>query len=124
MALLIALLALLTIIGAAVSIALLTTLDFAWPVLALGGFALLAAILLVLRHRHAEPFLRMVAMVWSPLGLVVLLAYFVGPTDGRSRPEWAEAVLALAFTASVASVVAIYAGFAHLRQSQVRRGMH
>ena len=119
MALLFALLALLTIVGVAVSITLLTSLGFAWPILGLGAFAILAATLLVLRHRYAEPFLRMVATVWSPLGLVALLAYLVGPNEGRSRPDWAEAVLALALTASVASVVAIYAGFAHLRRVPV-----
>ena len=119
MALLIALLALLTIIGVAFSIPMLMELAFAWPILGLGGFAALAAILLVLRHRHAEPSLRMVAMFWGPLGPVALLAYLIGPPDGGSRPEWAVPAVALALTASVASVVAIYAGFAHLRQTQL-----
>jgi hypothetical protein len=92
---------------------------FGWPLLALGGFAAIAAILLVLRHRYAEPFLRMVAMTWSPLGPVFLLALLLGPTDGP-RPEWAVPAVVLGLTGSVASVVAIYAGFAHLRQTQVR----
>lgn len=120
MALLIALLALFTIVGVAVSIAVLISLGFTWPILGLGGFAALAAVLLVLRNRYAEPFRRMVAMWWSPLSLVLLLAYLIGPTDGGSRPEWAVLAVVLALTASVARVVAIYAGFAHLRQARVR----
>ena len=90
---------------------------YAWPVLALGGFAAIAVILLVLRHRYAEAFLRMVAMFWSPLGLVALLAYLIGPTDGGPRPEWAVPAVVLAVAGSAASVVAIYAGFAHLRRA-------
>jgi hypothetical protein len=91
-------------------------LAYAWPMLALGGFAAIATSLLVLRHRYAEAFLRMVAMFWSPLGLVFLFAYLIGPTEGNSRPDWALPAVVLGLTASVASVVAIYAGFAHLRR--------
>jgi hypothetical protein len=118
MALLISLLALLVIIAVAVSMTALMGSSYTWPLLGLAGFAVAAAILLVLRHRHAEGFLRLVAMFWSPLGPVLLLAVVLGPRDA-SPPEWAVPALALAFAASAASIVALYAGFAHLRQTQV-----
>lgn len=119
MALGIALLALLTIVGVAIRIPMLMGPEFGWPLLALGGFAAIAAILLVLRHPYAEAFLRMVAMFWSPLGPVFLLAFLLSPTDG-SRPEWAVTAVGMALAGSAASVAALYAGFAHLRQIQVR----
>ncbi|HEX9635875.1 MAG TPA: hypothetical protein VGB34_10395 [Candidatus Limnocylindria bacterium] len=112
----IALLALLTIVGVAIGIPILMGPGYAWPILGLGGFAAIAAIVLVLRHRYAEAFLRMVAMSWAPLGLVFLLGYLIGPTDGGSRPDWAVPAVVLGLIGSVASVVAIYAGFAHLRR--------
>ncbi|HTE67018.1 MAG TPA: hypothetical protein VK736_12280, partial [Candidatus Binatia bacterium] len=72
MALVIAVLALLTIVGMAIGIPMLMGPGFGWPLLALGAFAAIAALLLLLRHRYAEAFLRMVAMTWSPLGPVFL----------------------------------------------------
>jgi len=86
MALPIALLALFVIIVVAVSMTALMGLSYRWSLLGLAGFAVVAAILLLLRHRYAEAFLRLVAMAWSPLGPVLLLAVLLGPTDG-SLPE-------------------------------------
>lgn len=119
MALPITLLALLLIIVVALWMTNLMSFSLGWPLLGLAGFAVVAAILLVLRHRYAEAFLRLTAMSWSPLGPVLLLAVLLGPRDA-SPPEWAVPAVGLAFAASAASVVAIYAGFAHLRQTQVR----
>lgn len=119
MAFSIALLALGTIVGVAVGIAMLMGLAYAWSVLGLGGFAALAAVLLVLRHRYAEPSLRMVAMLWSPLGLVFLLAFLFGWADGTS-PAWAVPALVLALAGSAASILALYSGFAYLREGQRR----
>jgi hypothetical protein len=116
MALPLALLALLTIVAVAIGVPMLMEPGYAWPVLALGGFAVIAAILLMLRHRYAEPFLRMVAMFWSPLGPVFLLAFLLGPTDGP-RPDWAVPAVGLALTGSAASIVALFAGFGHLRRA-------
>jgi hypothetical protein len=118
MALVIALLALLTIVGVAIGIPILMGPGYGWPILGLGGFAAIAAIVLVLRHRYAEPFLRMVVMFQGPLGPIVLLAFLLAPRDGP-RPEWAVPAVILGLAGSVASIVAIYAGFAHLRQTQV-----
>jgi len=119
MALPTSLLALLVIIAVALSMTMLIGISYSWPLLGLAGFAVVAAILLVLGHRYAEPFLRLVAMSWSPLGPVLLLAVVLAPRDA-SPPDWTVPALALAFAASAASIVAIYAGFAHLRQTQVQ----
>jgi hypothetical protein len=110
------LLALLVIIAVALSMTMLMGISYSWPLLGLAGFAVAAAILLVLRHRHAEAFLRLTAMCWSPLGPSLLLAIILAPKGGPAV-DWAVSAMTLAFAAGVASIVALYAGFAHLRRA-------
>ena len=116
MALPITLLALLVIIGVALALTALMGIAAGWSLLGLAGFAVAAGILLVLRHRHAAAFLRLVAICWSPLGPVLLIALLLRPRDS-SLAAWAAPAVGLVFAAGVASVVAIYAGFAYLRST-------
>ena len=61
----------------------------------LGLFPVLAAVLLVIRHRHAEAFLRLTAMFFTPFPLVVLLPILLG-LAAEPLPEWVVPVAGLA----------------------------
>ena len=114
MPLLISLAALLTVAAAAIGIVALESSPAGWPFLLLGLQPVLTAGLMVTRHRYAEGFVRMTAMVWAPVPFLVLLPILLGLAV-EPLPDWAMPTLVLGTIAGVAGVVALVAGTRFLR---------
>ena len=108
--------ALLTVALAVLAIVTLESSPAGWPLLVLGLFPVLAAVLVVRRHRYAEGFLRMTASLFVPLGSFVLLPILFGLAVDP-LPPWALPTLVLGLLAGLASIVALAAGIRFLRAS-------
>ena len=105
-----------TVAAAVLAIVALESSPVGWPLLVLGLVPVLAAVLLVRRHRSAEAFLRITAMLFVPLGSFVLLPILFGLAVDP-LPTWALPTLVLGLLAGLASIVALAAGTRFLRGS-------
>ena len=108
----IALAALSTIACAAIGIAVVAPWSYVWSTVLLGLLPVLAAALLVVRHRYAPQFLALTAVVWAPFAPIAAVAILL--VGANEMPAWFVPVLAIGTIASVASIVALLAGMRFL----------
>ena len=108
----IALAALSTIACAAIGIAVVAPWSYVWSTVLLGLLPVLAAALLVVRHRYAPQFLALTAVVWAPFAPIAAFAILL--VGGNEMPAWFVPVLAVGTIASIASIVALLAGMRFL----------
>ena len=112
--LVVSLVALLIVVVAALATAIVLPESVRLPALFFGLSPVLAAGLLVARHRNAHGFLVVTVITWASIGVLALLD-IVLLGGNYPIPTWAVARVALGSIAGVASVVALVAGTRFLR---------